>query len=80
VLVVSAPDERAALDWEAKFIAETVLGAARGGPYLPSDLVEALDAAPLDTAGAFLTSLEERRGEDVPAAELWALWERMTAE
>jgi len=78
VLVVSAEDEQALLDWEAAFIAESVAARPRG-PYLPNDLVVAMDAAPLATVEAFLAELEAHAGEDIPAAELWARWERITS-
>ena len=35
------------------------------------------DAAPA-TVEAFLTALEARAGADIPAAQQWALWERLT--
>lgn len=78
VLVVSEGDEQALLDWEAAFIAESVTARPRG-PYLPNDLVVAMDAAPLATVEAFLAELEAHAGEDIPAAELWARWERTTS-
>jgi hypothetical protein len=78
VLVVSAGDEQALLDWEAAFIAESVSARPRG-PYLPNDLVVAMDAASLATVEAFLAELETHAGEDIPAAELWARWERTTS-
>jgi hypothetical protein len=77
VLVVSAGDEQALLDWEAAFIAESVAARPRG-PYLPHDLVVAMGAVPLATVEAFLAELEAHAGEDIPAAELWARWERTT--
>lgn len=78
VLVVSAGDEQALLDWEAAFIAESMAARPRG-PYLPHDLVVAMDAAPLATVEAFMAELETHAGEDIPAAELWARWERTTS-
>jgi len=78
VLVVSAGDEQALLDWEAAFAAESV-AAPPGGPYLPHDHVLAMNAAPLATVEAFLAGLEAHAGEDIPAAELWARWERTTS-
>jgi hypothetical protein len=55
----SAPAHAAVLAWEAGFVADAVAATARG-PYLPNDLVAALDAAALPTVEAFLTAL--RRG------------------
>lgn len=66
---------RTVQDWERAFIAESV--SAPRGPYLPNDLVAALDTAPLATVDAFLSEMEARAGEDIPAGELWGLWERM---
>jgi hypothetical protein len=63
-------------DWERAFIAASVH--APRGPYIPHDLVVALDAAALATVEAFLGELEARAGEDIPAEELWAMWERMS--
>jgi len=77
VLLVSTGDEQALLDWEAAFIAESVAGRPRG-PYLPNDLVAALDRVPLATVEAFLSELEAHAGEDISATDLWARWERMT--
>jgi transcriptional regulator with XRE-family HTH domain len=65
-------------EWEAAFIAESIR--APHGPYVPHDLVAALDAAAPATAAAFLAALEARAGEDIPADEVRALWERMTRE
>jgi hypothetical protein len=78
VLVVSEGDEQALLDWEAAFITESVADRPRG-PYLPNDLVVAMDAAPLATVEAFLAELETHAGEDIPAVELWARWERTSS-
>ncbi len=80
VLIVSTDDHQAILDWEAAFIAETVAGAAGLGPYIPNDLLAAVDAADAATAEAFLAALEARAGEEIPAEQQWALWERMTSE
>jgi hypothetical protein len=79
VLIMSVGDHQAILDWEAAFIAETVASTARRGPHIPNDLLAALDAADPATAEAFLTRLEARAGEDIPAEQQWALWERMTS-
>jgi transcriptional regulator with XRE-family HTH domain len=65
-------------EWEAAFIAESIR--APHGPYIPHELIAALDAAPLATVEAFLSELEARAGEDIPADEVWALWERMTSK
>jgi hypothetical protein len=65
-------------DWEAAFIAES-LSIPPGGPYIPHDLVTALDTAIPATVDAFLAALKARAGEDIPAQEVRALWERMTA-
>lgn len=65
-------------EWEASFVAESVAGRPRP-PYLPNDLVAALDHAPLVVVEAFLAELEAHAGEDIPAAELWARWRRMTS-
>jgi hypothetical protein len=81
VMVVSADDHFAVLEWETAFIAETIVTTtARPGPYLPADLMAAVDAGAPATAEAFLAALEARAGEDLPAEQLWALWERMTCE
>jgi transcriptional regulator with XRE-family HTH domain len=64
-------------DWERAFIAKSI--SAPRGPYIPHDLVVALDAAPLATVETFLSELEARAGEDIPAAQLWVTWERMTS-
>jgi transcriptional regulator with XRE-family HTH domain len=61
---------RTGQDWETAFIAKAL--AARG-PYVPHDLVVALDAAPLATVEAFLNELEARAGENIPAEDRWAL-------
>jgi hypothetical protein len=79
VVIMSADDHQADLDWDAAFIAETMAGAGPRGPYLPNDLVAALDEADPATAEAFLAALEARAGEDIPAAQQWALWERLTS-
>jgi hypothetical protein len=75
---VSPDDHQAILDWEAAFIAETMTGAGARGPYLPNDLAAALDDADPATAEASLSALEAHAGEDVPAAQQWTLWERLT--
>jgi len=79
VLIVSADDQQAILDWEQAFITETVTGGASGGPYLPNDLLATVDAASPETAEAFLSTLAARSGEAFPAEQLWAMWERMTS-
>lgn len=65
-------------EWEAAFTAES-LARDRRGPYIPHDLVVALDTAPLATVDVFLGELEARAGEDIPAEQLWAMWEQMTS-
>jgi hypothetical protein len=77
VLVIAASDEREQLDWEAEFAAESL--AVPDGPYLPTDLVAALDTAPPARVQMFLDDLKARAGEHIPDAELWASWERMTS-
>jgi hypothetical protein len=52
-------------------------GAGSCGPYLPNDLAAAMDDADPATVEAFLSALEARAGEDVPAAQQWALWEHI---
>ena len=47
------------------------------GPYIPHDLVTALDTAMPATVDAFLAALETRAGEDIPAEQVWALWQQM---
>jgi hypothetical protein len=79
VLIMSVGDHQAILDWETAFIAETVASTARRGPHIPNDLLAALDTADPATAEAFLVALEARAGEDIPAEQQWALWERMTS-
>lgn len=76
--MTSKGNEQALQDWEAAFIAESVVDRPRP-PYLPNDLVAALDHAPLATVEAFLTELKTHAGQDIPAAELWARWERTTS-
>jgi hypothetical protein len=75
---VVAEGDQAALDWEAAFIAESLTGRS-GAPYLPDDLVAALDHAPQAMVEAFLTGLQAHAGQDIPAAELWARWHRLTS-
>jgi hypothetical protein len=78
VLIVSADDHQAILDWEAAFIAETLAGTAVRGLHLPNDLLAVLDAADPATVEAFLAALEARAGQEIPAEQQCALWERMT--
>jgi hypothetical protein len=66
----------AELEWEAAFSAESMAADRTRGPYLPHDLVTALDDAPLATVKAFLTELKAHAGQDIPAAQLWAWWHR----
>jgi hypothetical protein len=80
VMVVSADDHVAVVEWETAFIAEAIVtNTAQRGPYLPNDLMTAVDAAPPAAAEAFLTALEARAGEDISADQLRALWERTTS-
>jgi transcriptional regulator with XRE-family HTH domain len=72
-----AEPDRTVQDWEIAFIAASVR--APRGPYLPNDLMTVLDAAPLATVETFLRELEARVGEDIPAEEQRAIWDRMAS-
>ena len=63
-------------DKETPFTDDAITVTLRG-PYIPHDLVTALDTAAPATVDAFLTALETRTGEDIPAEEVWALWTQM---
>jgi hypothetical protein len=76
VLLMSAEDHRAVLDWDAAFVADTLAAHAPAGPYLPDGLVAAMDTADPERVEAFLTDLEAHAGNDLPAAQQWAMWER----
>jgi hypothetical protein len=76
VLLMSAEDHRAVLDWDAAFVADTLAAPQPAGPYLPDALVAAMDTAAPERVEAFLTELETHAGEDLPAAQQWATWER----
>lgn len=76
VLLMSAEDHRAVLDWDAAFLADTLAGSKPAGPYLPDDLVAAMDTADPARVETFLADLEAHAGHDLPAAQLWAMWER----
>ncbi len=78
VLLMSAEDHRAVLDWDAAFVADTLAVPPPAGPYLPDGLVAAMDTADPERVEAFLTELETHAGQDLPAAQQWAMWERTT--
>ncbi|HSV66876.1 MAG TPA: hypothetical protein VLJ59_13320 [Mycobacteriales bacterium] len=80
VIIMSAGDHRAILDWEAAFIAEGMSAAARGGSCVPHELVVALDDADPTMVEAFLAALEARADEDIPPTQQWAMWERINRD
>jgi transcriptional regulator with XRE-family HTH domain len=47
------------------------------GPWLPDDLVHALDDAPAACVETFLGEMERHAGEDIEPERLWAWWRRI---
>jgi hypothetical protein len=80
VVLLSTQDHQAAVDWDAAFIADTLASGGPRGPYLPNDLLAAMDTADLATVEAFLDRLAAHAGQDISAAQQRALWEQMTTQ
>src|SRR5215470_2822334 len=77
---LSAQDQQAAADWDAAFIADTLASGGSRGPYLPNDLLAAMDTADLATVEAFLDRLAAHAGQDISAAQQRSLWDQMTTQ